>query len=282
MEAELGRIDFELSPMVGVVENDHKLIATPSPELYDLAQDAAELDNLSTQLSERAQELGRWIANQKTSQRSDATHQAGAAAIELLRGLGYTGGASPTELARTEWTSAQLARWSELSNTGMRHYQARNLAEAISALRPLVQECSGAFSAQLWLGLGLVNSGETGEGLRHLELAVALQPNGSADAWWNIAVGKARTGEFPKTEQALLRVIAIEPAHLSALQKLAELRLQATDRKQATHYLERLLQHAPESPEGRWTTTQLRRLKRAPPADRSHRSAEFARYRSRE
>ena len=262
MEAELGRIDFGLSPMVGVVEDEHKLIATPSPELFDLENDAAELNNLSATLPERTQELGDWIARRQAQTRTDATHQADATATDNLRKLGYTGGASDTAGDRTDWTPAQLARWSQLSNAGMRHYQAGDIPQAIAALRPLVKECPEAYSAQLFLGLGLVNTGETDEGMRHLEIAVALQPAGSAEAWWNIAVGKALAGKLSKAEEALQRVIAIDPAHVSALQKLAEMRLQATDRKQATIYLESLLQHAPESAEARWATAQLRRLKR--------------------
>ncbi len=261
MEAELGRIDFGLSPMVGVVDENHKLIGTPSPELYDLMQDSAELNNLRGELAERAQELNQWISKRQSGQRADATHQADAAATERLRGLGYTGGSSDLQDAREDWTSAQLLRWSQLSNAGLRHYQAGDLPEAIAALRPLVQECPEAFSAQLFLGLGLVNTGEVDQGLLHLEKAVALQPDGSADAWWNIAVGRARSKQMAKAEQALLRVIAIEPGHLRALQKLAELRLQATDRAGASTYLKSLIKHAPESPEGRWAAAQLRRLR---------------------
>lgn len=264
MEAELGRITFGLSPLFGVVDGPYKLINTPDPELYDLSSDPTESVNLAGAEEARVTRLQALLDEREGHARSSAADAAQQDADQdvdaRLQSLGYTGGATDTEVTRTQWTSEQLARWNRLSNAGMSHYLADDFAKAVIPLRKLVEECPESYSGRLYLGLSLVRSGEVSAGMQHLEQAVKAQPDLSADVWWDVAMGRALAKDMAGAREALERTIALHPGHLRALQKLAELQLKGGERDAARAHLDSLLERAPQSAEGRWAKRELRKL----------------------
>ncbi len=260
MEAELGRIDFGLTPLRGALEREFKIIDAPAQELYDVLGDPEETANLASTESERAAELEAWLRERPSHARGDAVVDSDAEAGARLRALGYTGGAPNAEGTRDDWTPEQLARWSRTLTTGLRHYQLDELPRAIDVLQPLVAECPGAFGARRFLGMALVRTGKVPAGLEQLEAAAALQPDASADLWWNVAAGRAVSGRAIDAREALERTLQLDPEHVRALQKLAELELDAREPEAARAHLEALLRCAPKSAEGRWARGMLQKL----------------------
>ncbi len=260
MEAELGRITFGLSPLRGVLEGTHKLIDTPSPELYDISLDPTESRNVASEESARVVELRALLKSRPQHQSSARVEHSAPGTDARLQALGYTAGAGDTEVTRTEWTSAQLARWSRLANDGMRDYLAGDYANTIASLRPLVEECPGVYSGQLYLGMSLVRTGELEGGMRHLERAAEMEPDRSADVWWDIATGRAMAGNIDGARQALEKTVELRPTHVRALQKLAELCLQGGEHDRARALLDALIEQTPASKEGRWASRERSKL----------------------
>jgi len=260
MEAELGRIDFGLTPLRGALQGSLKWLDTPTPELFDVVADPGETENLTGSRPEPAARLEAWLDARPVRERGDAVLDSDAEAGARLRALGYTGGAPNAEGTRDDWTPEQLARWSRTLTTGLRHYQLDELPRAIEILQPLVAECPGAFGARRFLGMALVRTGKVPAGLEQLEAAAALQPDASADLWWNVAAGRAVSGRPKGAREALERTLQLDPEHVRALQKLAELELNAREPEAARAHLEALLRCAPKSPEGRWARGVLQKL----------------------
>lgn len=260
MEAELARLDFGLSPLRGAVSGELKLIDAPLPEVYDLLQDPLESNNLAQGRSAELRELQTWLRERAKNSTSDARYSPDVQATAKIMGLGYAGTTDQAEVRREDWKQEDLARWATLLNAGLRHYQAGELDKCVQSLLPLVQECDSSFSAELYLGLALVQTTSIEEGLKHLEAAVALEPKASAEAHWNIAVAKARLQRMGDVPKHLRQAIEIDPTHLRARQKLAEIALGAGNRKEARLHLNALLTHGPDSPQGKWAKRQLKGL----------------------
>lgn len=260
MEAELPRIDFGLSPLRGVVDGHLKLIDAPQPELYDVSADPGETRNLARQEAARVQLLRGWLREREVSRKGDAEFMPDAASTEKLLGLGYAGTVDHAVVSREDWKMEELVTWANLLNTGLRHFQAGDLKASIASLEKLVLECDSSYGGQLYLGMALVQTDSIERGLAHLERATELQPDSSAEAYWNIAVAKAKLGRLQGLDNVLLEVIAIDPTHLRARQKLAEGALGSKDWAQARVHLEALIQHGPKSPEGKWAKARLAQL----------------------
>ncbi len=260
MEAELARIDFGLAPLRGAVSGQYKLIEAPHLELYDLEQDPQERRNLASSEVARVQTLREWLRDREVNSKGSAVFVPDQASTRKLLGLGYAGSGEDAEVSREDWRPEQLTKWADLLNAGLRHYQTGSLPEAISSLEKLVASCDTSYSAQLYLGMALVQTDSLERGLDHLERAVQLQPLSSAEAYWNIAVTRARLGLDRQIRPALIRAVQIDPTHLRARQKLAEALLAGPQPGAARTHLRALVEYGSDTPEGRWAKKSLANL----------------------
>jgi len=177
--------DFGWSPLRSVRTGGLKFILAPTPELYDLAQDAGETANL---LPARAAAIGPLRAALAEAARdrvpaSSPTVSADAEAQRRLRSLGYLGGAGPTGRAPTidpKDRKDEAARIAEITSgelTGLARER---------ALRDLATRDPGNPQVRMRLGFALVERGECAEAVPHFRAAIASR-GVSADAHLGLA-----------------------------------------------------------------------------------------------
>jgi choline-sulfatase len=264
LETELTRADFSLTPVRGLVNGTHKLIALPESELYDLVADPRETSNLASRDQELLQELHAALDRIDWQSASDARHRPDAESTKRIQGLGYAGGEESTTPEYSDWDPSELAQWISLRNAGLEHFFADRKQEAIGSMRALLVLCPDSHPGHLYLGLALAERGDFLIGLEHLQRAVELQPDASADAYWNMTVCLHELGKDDMIPPMLQRAIELNPEHRAARQKLAELSLRAKNIPAARVHLRVLRDTAPESREGLWAIRILSSMKREP------------------
>ena len=203
--------DFGWSPLRSVRTGGLKFILAPTPELYDLAQDAGETANL---LPARAAAIGPLRAALAEAARdrvpaSSPTVSADAEAQRRLRSLGYLGGAGPTGRAPTidpKDRKDEAARIAEITSgelTGLARER---------ALRDLATRDPGNPQVRMRLGFALVERGECAEAVPHFRAAIASR-GVSADAHLGLAECLVEAGQAAEALGVLGQAAAVEPGN---------------------------------------------------------------------
>ncbi|MCK4546294.1 MAG: tetratricopeptide repeat protein [Candidatus Eisenbacteria sp.] len=99
-------------------------------------------------------------------------------------------------------------------------------------------------------GLRILREGHAREAIRHLELAVELDP-GSAGLWANLGLAHLQVGETAKAENALRKTLEIKPDSPGALSNLAIALTEKEQYEEAASVLEHAVRLAPDNPKMR-------------------------------
>jgi arylsulfatase A-like enzyme len=128
------------APLFGLVRGSYKYVDLPLPELYDLAADPAESQNLAAQEPQRLEEMRGALARVREGDRGWQGGAEDEAVRERLRGLGYV--AAPRAHGERTFTDADdpkrlIALDADLQGL-IEQYQAGDLAGAIARGERLV------------------------------------------------------------------------------------------------------------------------------------------------
>ena len=203
--------DFGWSPLRSVRTGGLKLIQAPTPELYDVAQDAGETANL---LPARASDLAPLRAALAEAVRdrvpaSADTSPVDADARRRLQALGYLGGAGPSGRAPTidpkdrRDEAARIAEITAGELTGLARER---------ALRALAANDPGNPQVRMRLGFALVERGECAEAVPHFRAAIA-SPVASVDAHLGLAECLVDAGKIPEALTVLGQAAVAEPGN---------------------------------------------------------------------
>jgi arylsulfatase A-like enzyme/Tfp pilus assembly protein PilF len=170
------RLHFGWSDLASAVDGRYHYIRAPTPELYDIAADPGERDNLSRAKESTASALGAWLA--RTTADSPAAEPAAADADvrERLRALGYATSSPP----RAATTAAP---------------DPKDRIAVYETLRGAQRLAAG---------------GRDGEVIATLEPLLAREPN-MLDAWELVAKSLLKIGRTREAIDAFGKVLAIEP-----------------------------------------------------------------------
>jgi len=129
------------APLVGVVSGSLKYIDLPIPELYDVASDPAELQNLSASRPADLRQMQALLGQLRADDRGSARTPENADTRERLRSLGYlTGAATP----KTRYTDAddpkRLVALDRETDELITRYQRGDLRGAIALGEAIVQK----------------------------------------------------------------------------------------------------------------------------------------------
>ncbi len=238
-----------------------KWIEAPKPELYDLAKDAGESENLAGR-DPRGETLRRALANEL---RKPSLARTGGSddpeALAALRSLGYAGGASspgaepPAGLPdpKDRLRQKQLLDLAENTITEGDTVEALAVFDVVLATEPENRY------ALLRSGQTLVRLGQLAEAIPLLEKLIALDPHQTearfeladalgrtrqvdaaiaqwmslleqqprrATAWTNLGVLLMQRGELEKAESALVKALDLETHNPVLRRNLAECRYQ--------------------------------------------------------
>ncbi len=203
---------FGWSPLVAIRTGGYKFIRAPRPELYDLAADRAETNNLAAADRSRAAELQAELAGGYAGSAADAPRQEDldSSTLARLKSLGYIG-------ARTRATAAQpLADPKDkiqvytLLSRALDEAGRGNLRESNSQLREVLRLDDRIVDAHLSLGVNLAQLGDAAGAIASFQRALNLDPR-NVIATYNLALAYARAGKLEAAIAGFSRTLDLDP-----------------------------------------------------------------------
>jgi len=172
-EALSPTFDRGWAPLRGVLSDDHKFIALPLPELYDLESDAGETENLVTLERQRAGRLAQSLpAESKWPPEQGETDPETAA---ILRSLGYLGGgASAKPQYSADDDPKNLVHLDTKLHQAVAFYQQGQLGRAELAAREVVEERPNIGIAYYYWAQALLEQGRVPEAVEVMSRARSL------------------------------------------------------------------------------------------------------------
>jgi choline-sulfatase len=201
-------LDFGWAPLRTIRRGGWKYIAAPKAELYDLARDPNETNNLLQAEPARAADLARLVDAMSPAQLAQAPAGADPEAVGRLQALGYVSGRATTSGARPDPKDRRelAARLAQVASGELQG------AALERALRQIVKEDPANPQANLRLGYVLMNSGRCGEAIPRFTAAIDAHLPGT-DAHLGRAGCEIAAGDGAAARRTLSAAIAIEPGN---------------------------------------------------------------------
>ncbi len=271
-EALSGAINRGWAPLHGLLATHHKFIRLPLPELYDLAADPAESNNLIDRDRRLANRLrGRIPAEAlEPAKRGDISEEE----LRRLRSLGYVASSASADASFTaENDPKNLIAIDRKLHQVVALYmerqlpQAATLAREIIAERPTmaiayehlsealreqgrIDEAITALESALangvshpgvtrQLGLSLAEAGRGAEAVRLLASTAGGEDIDSLNA---LAVAHYSAGNLEDAHKTLLKVLSFDAENTKALETLGAVALRAGKTAEARRYLEQAIE----------------------------------------
>ncbi|MGD8328858.1 MAG: sulfatase-like hydrolase/transferase [Acidobacteriota bacterium] len=212
-ETYFPRYHFGWQELHALREEGFKYIMAPRPELYDVATDAAESDNLVEVDIDRADMLREDLEDRIDAAVSSSAGRLSAEASQRLRALGYIG-AAPADLPAGPLPDPK---------------------DKVELFRKLTR------------GQGLLQSGDPAAAEAVLEEVVAEDP-GVVDAQFTLGNARFAQRDFAAAIEAFTATIALNPEYDLALSNLGLARRRIGDAAGAREDFEALLELVPDSP----------------------------------
>ncbi len=269
------------APLTGVVQEGHKLIRLPTPELYDLASDPKERENLYRQKTGLARRLSEALDEISAGKASVRVAPPDPETLKKLRALGYL--TAPVQNRKGEYTEADdPKRLIEVSNAydkATELFGEGRLEEAIAIFEDIVRKQPRSSEAQQSLAYALHQTGRTADAVAILESAVRSGLSDTAllgllgaylldvgelekaagllealvrrepdyaEGHNYLGIAYGRLGRFADARQELERVLELDPSSASACNNLGSLALSQGRIEEAVGHLNRALAIDPE------------------------------------
>jgi arylsulfatase A-like enzyme/Tfp pilus assembly protein PilF len=273
---------YGFAPLVGLEHGGSKLIVAPRPELYDVAADPAELDNLYAERRAVADDLKRRL---DAYEREHATDR-GAEFVpdddigRRLEMLGYVGGRAHRVPGDGRDPKDTTHIVNAIQEAGIQ--SAADPAQAIDTLERLLEKEPGV--AEAWELLGDVRSsvpGRSGEARTAYREALALRRGEDPVLHTKIGETALRLGEARAAEESFALALGLDDNFVAARVQLANLQLRRGSFEEARQNYDRILQADPRHfgalkgrghclfAQGNWRLAEqdLREARRVGPAD---------------
>jgi Flp pilus assembly protein TadD len=244
-------VEFGWAPLRALRTGGRKLIAAPTPELFDVEQDPAETKNLAGAQSNAVQALQARV-NRYSGPDFPSAAAADREAAERLRALGYSSGNSISNLPpaisnrpdpkdRREM-AARIAQVTSGELSG---------AALLTALEGIVHDDPRNGQAQLRLGYARLQAGDCAraEPAFHAAAAAGLP---SADIHLGLATCLGQRGDLGGAERALAEARRIEPGNPAVTANLGLLQASKGDFQAAIQSLSAALAADPGMHEARF------------------------------
>jgi Flp pilus assembly protein TadD len=249
-------VEFGWAPLRALRTGGRKLIAAPTPELFDVEQDPAETKNLAGAQSNVAQDLQARV-NRYSEPDLPSAAAADREAAERLRALGYSSGSvgsrqsqsaggRPDPKDRRE-IAARIAQVTSGELSG---------AALLTALEGIVRDDPRNGQAQLRLGYARLQAGDCkrAEPAFHAAAAAGLP---SADVHLGLATCLGQRGDLAGAERAIGEARRIEPDNPSVIANLGLLQASKGDLSSAIASLSAALAVDPALHEARFNLAVL-------------------------
>jgi arylsulfatase A-like enzyme/Tfp pilus assembly protein PilF len=228
-ESLFPRIHYGWHELRALRDGTFKLIDAPRPELYDLAADPRETQDLSRTKARRAEDMRQALV--KKAPKDDPTGNPVALdpdTQQRLAALGYVGSAVSTDPgAVLPDPKDKIAVFAKIGAARAADEAGRR-DEAIATMRDVVAADPDVLDAQVTLGGWLLKSGRAEEAIVPLKRALALRPDDEVAVMQLVAACRAR-GKRDEAKGALevfARALDKSPGNPHGFYQLATLRLE--------------------------------------------------------
>jgi arylsulfatase A-like enzyme/cytochrome c-type biogenesis protein CcmH/NrfG len=222
-ETFLPRLHFNWSELRGVETDNYHFIDAPKPELYDLAKDPGETQNLYADKKAVSEEMRARLAAliQKYGAGQELAQKTGLdpALMERLKSLGYAGfsggGREITISDRKLPDPKDRIQTYELFSAGMADSQHGRYAEAAEKLDMVLKTEPDSVPARYLLGLNYYRLGEFPKAIEQLNRVLQLSPDYSLAAF-NLGLAYAQAGDFDSAIRNLKRTLELDSTNYAA------------------------------------------------------------------
>jgi tetratricopeptide (TPR) repeat protein len=293
------RLHLGWSELRALESGDYKLIQAPEPELYNIARDPGERDNLVSQQPRIVADLQRQLENLTKGDSVAKAVSLDPEAVDKLRSLGYLSSSSPVPTAAGEGSKtdpkSKMADWGRIQR-GIFEFSRGNYAAAASIFEEVSATNSdvllvydylgssyvgleqwsraervyrealarGLESARFHLDLGLIleRRGEPVPAMRELRAALALD-SGNVTARFHLGNLLRRAGRMEQAAEQYRQAVDINPDYVYAWNGLG-MTLATTGRHpEALAAFRRVVKIDPDGARGYYNlAVQLERMRR--------------------
>jgi arylsulfatase A-like enzyme/lipoprotein NlpI len=225
-ETFLPRLHFNWSELRGIETANYHFIDAPKPELYDLAKDPGETQNLYGEKKAVAEEMRARLAAliRQYSAGQELAEKTGLdpALMERLKSLGYagfSGGGSPTITDRALPDPKDRIQVYELISDAIAESQHGDYTDSTEKLNRALKTEPDSVPVRYLLGLNYYRMHEFPSAVEQLERVLQLSPD-YALAAFQLGLAYARTGDFDSAIQTLKRALELDPTNFSAAYNL--------------------------------------------------------------
>lgn len=228
---------FGWAPLRSIRSDGLKFIEAPSPELYDLRQDAGELRNAYAPWDTRVQKLRRTLAESMPRNRSSEKAATPASTVDELHALGYLGpadAASSTDVPEASLLPDPKDKIEEqnLLHIAMMSAEDGRLPEARAALKKLTMMDSTSVTALSQLGRLEMTSGNALEAVGYFRQAYKLRPKDQTIAL-EYAEALKGNSDLQGAQNVLETSLKSHPDQFSARLQLGRIYLRLNDAQSA-------------------------------------------------
>ena len=232
-ETFLPRLHFNWSELRSVETANYHFIDAPKPELYDLAKDPGETQNLYAQKKAVSEEMRAQLAGliKAYGAGEELAQKTGLdpALMERLKSLGYAGfsggGSDITITDRNLADPKDRIQTYELFSDGMADSQHGRYEDAAEKLGAVLKADPDSVPAHYLLGLNYYRLNDFPHAIEHLNRALELSPT-YALAAFNLGLAYARSGDMDGAIRALKRTLELDPTNFVAAHNLGAAYLQ--------------------------------------------------------
>ncbi|MGA8314140.1 MAG: tetratricopeptide repeat protein, partial [Terriglobales bacterium] len=251
-ETFLPRLHFNWSELRGVEAENYHFIDAPKPELYDLAKDPGETQNLYSEKKAVGEEMRARLTAliRQYSAGPELAEKTGLdpALMERLKSLGYagfSGGGSPTITDRALPDPKDRIQAYELISDAMAESQHGDYQQSTEKLTRVLETDPDSVPVHYLLGLNYYRMREFSRAAEQLERVLQLSPDYSLAAF-QLGLAYARAGDYDHAVQALKRALELDATNFSAAYNLGVAYEQKQMTAEATAAFRQSLSIAPD------------------------------------
>jgi arylsulfatase A-like enzyme/Flp pilus assembly protein TadD len=240
LESQQPWLGYGWAPLAAIRADGLKLIEAPRPELYDLRSDPGEKSDLSGRKPEVARRLMAELRRIEGGAPAATRPAPDPEALERLRALGYSGGASGTPRAASKGLADpkdRVARKRALAEAEARMLE-RDHAAALAGFDAVLAAEPDNRLALLRSGASLVALSRPREAVPRLERLVEIDPD-HGEARYVLADALTRAGERTRAIEQWQEVLRLQPRRAVAWSNLGAVLAQSGRAEDAARALER-------------------------------------------
>lgn len=249
-ESLLSEVGFGMAPLFGIRMDGYKYIRAPKPELYELANDPKELENihartpdvairLDGELSKLIQECEERALVEKRNPMDNET-------MEMLQALGYLSADSQRQAMQGMDPKDGLPYHEKLEDA--RHFaQQGRYEDAEKLLRAVVTDLPRHVSARNTLAYVLMRQQKREEAAGEYQESLSIDPNQSR-AEHMLGFIALQKGDFKEAEQHYRKALEITPRFVEAMLQLGFVLAEQGDLETAQQWYDKALQEDATSP----------------------------------